>query len=346
TRRQAVPQHDTNLSAADLRAIAVAQQLFPKLNSSSDTTKRIQTLKQHFQKHYFNRGARAAAIEGITALLPMESPVRRGALMLEIVKMQTTVAIDELKAAAAAGTLPTGAAPMPATLEAAAASVVQTCTQYPTALAWTAHADLGQQVLDATGAVPWPTIVTGPKAAHIWALDLALPVVKANADVASVTRARAVIDRIVNELAAVQQPAAEGLASATHEKLLSLLPQEHALWSVVLLRQVDLLTADAARTFDANVRSGESAKNANQTETQQKILKLLSNVVKLRPALATTALQKLDAQLQKWSAARHDTVAEAAYQSFAGTFRPRHSGVLNWPSQRCGSIRFCGSTLI
>ncbi|MEO2030015.1 MAG: tetratricopeptide repeat protein, partial [Fuerstiella sp.] len=61
---------------------------------------------------------------------------------------------------------------------------------------------------------------------------------------------------------------------------------------------------------------------ANQTETQQKILKLLSNVVKLRPALATTALQKLDAQLQKWSAARHDTVAEAAYQSFAVDLPP------------------------
>jgi hypothetical protein len=211
---------------------------------------------------------------------------------------------------------------MPASLETVAAAVVETCTNYPAALSWKAHAQLGQQVLDAAGAVPWPTIVTGPKAAHLWALDLALPVVKTNADAESVTVARAVIDRVVNELAAVPQPDAAGLATTTHEKLLLLLPQQHDLWAVVALRHVDLLTADAAATFDANVRSGESEKNTDQTDAQQKILTLLSDVVKQQPALAPTGLQKLNVHLQKWSAARHDTVVEAAYQAFAVDLPP------------------------
>ena len=154
-------------------------------------------------------------------------------MMYSLLRMQTDLAIAELTATVAAGTVPSGTAPMPASLEAAAATAVQTCTEYPAVLAWTAHAEIARRALEAAGSVPWPTRITGPKAAHGWALTLAFPVVKANADAASVKLARQVIDQVVNDLAAVTQPTAAGLATTSHAQLLQLLPQEHELWAEV-----------------------------------------------------------------------------------------------------------------
>jgi len=322
TRRMAVPGAGAGLSESDQKALAVAGEYIQALDKSDEISKLVVALTQHFQKQYLQRGAHEAAIAGVKALLPLEVRVKRAQLLNVLLGMQTQVALAELRAAVAAGTVPAGTAPMPASLEAAAATAVLISTDYPATPAWGAHAHLGVQVLDTAAAVPWPTRITGPKAAHGWALSLALPVVTANSDADSVKVARGVVDRVVNELAAIAQPSAAGLATASHQRLLLAIPTAHALWAQVVFRHVDLLTADAARTFDANVRSGEGVKNAKPTETHATILKLLSDVVKQQPALAVTSLQKLGVHLQKWSAARHDVVVEGAYQTFAADLPP------------------------
>lgn len=322
TQSQAAPGADAELSESDLQAITAARRLTGVLSNREEASKLIQHLAQHFQNHYFNRGAQAAGIAGVTALLPLESPARRGALMQTLVAMHTTVALDDLKTAAAAGTIPHSSAELPESLDAASEMIAETCRIYPTALSWKANADLAIQVLDIAGGVAWPTRVTAPKAAHTWSIELALRAVKQKPDIESLTAARAVIDRIVEELSAVQQDTATGLATEQHGKLLSLLSEDHSLWPEVALRHVDLLTVDANRTFEANVRTGHDANNLALTETQKTLLALLSDVVQRQPSLAPTALQKLDVHLQKWSVARHDSVIESAYQALAANLPP------------------------
>ena len=322
TQQQAAPRPDAELTESDQSAIAAAGELIPKLKTPADVSKIVEALAQHFHKHYFLRNAHAAAIAGMKAVLPLENATRRGLLMQMLLQMQTDVALTELWDAVMAGTVPSGTAPMPASLQTAAATTARTRTDFPARVTWAADADLARRVLETASSVPWPTRVTGPKAAHGWALSLAIPVIRANAAPETVKIARAVIDGVINELAAVKQPSAAGLATSSHEQLLLLLAPEHPLWAEVLLRHVDLLVADASRSFDDNVRSGEGAKNSRLTETQERILKLLSDVVKQRPAFAGTALTKLEMHLRQWSTARHDVVVEAAYQTFSADLPP------------------------
>lgn len=321
-RRQAAPAADAALSEADLKAIAAADELIAKTKNVPDIEKLIQHLQQHFKEHYFDRGARAAGIAGTKAIVPLQIRPHRATLMHVLLTLQRELANVELQAAVATGTIPQTTAPMPASLQTVVDTATQISAEYPAKPAWGPLADVANQVLDLAAGVPWPTKIEGPKAAHGWAASIALSVVKANADTGSVNQARAVMDRVVGELAAITQPDASGLATTNHALLLQTISPEHDLWAAVALRHVDLLTADANREFDANVRSGAGVKNAKLSETQQAVLTLLSDVVKRRPALAGAGLQKLGALLQKCVAARHDVVVETAYSTFAADLPP------------------------
>lgn len=321
-RRQAAPASDAQLSETDQKVLTAAGELIAKTKNVPDILKLVQHLRQHFQEHYFDRGARSAGIAGIEALIPLEVTGHRVLLAHALLDMRRQVAIADLQTAVAAGKIPSGVAAMPASLNKAADTAFQISTDYPARPAWAAQADLANQVLDTAGKVAWPTKIESPKAAHVWALNLAIPVVKANADAKAVTKARAVVDRVVNDLTAVTQQSAAGLASENHALLLATLDRNSDLWVDVALRHIDLLSADAARAFDNNLRSGEGAKNKKLTDTQTEILTLLSGIVKQRPSAAETCLQKLGAHLQKWSAARHDAIVESAYETFAADLPP------------------------
>lgn len=317
TRRMAVPDQDTELHATDKAAIELAAELAPQLSKDADREALLKTLSDHFQKHYFDRGAHAAAIEGMQGVIRIKKGVGRLALLMSLREMQTKAAIAEIAAAVANGTIPGSAAPMPDSLKAAAATTAQISAEYPAGMSWKAHAELGRQVLDATASVPWPSTVAGPRAGQQWAIDLALRVLEATDDRESVAHARLVIDRVVGEMATVAQPNAVSMAVNIHEKLLTAVPEDHALRSDIVLRHVDLLTAEAARVFDANLRSGEGNRNAEQTDVQKSIMTLLSEVVSREPAKASVVTQKLNAPLQKWLEAGHDAIVETSYQALA-----------------------------
>ena len=321
-RRQAAPAADATLSEADLKALDAAAKLLPKLKDVNEAAAITKAVAQHFREHYFDRGAYSAAIDGTSQLAAIERPTRRATLLHELVRFQQAVAMRELQEAVAAGTVPAGTAPLPESMQAVVATVERINTEFPASPAWSAQVALAGQILDQTAAVAYPTKITTPKAGHGWAMTLALPVIESATDDTSVAAARAVVDRVVNELAALTQPSAAGLAIATHEQLRSLLSPEHKHWAEVTLRHVDLLSAAAAREFQENIRSGEAAKNEALTETQQQILSLLSSVVTQQPALADPAMLKLTTHLQLWLNARHDQVVEAAYEKFAADLPP------------------------
>lgn len=322
TRRQGPPARDAGLSDSDLKALAAAEELAGMLKGSADVTKLVHDLGNHFKNHYFQQGARAAAIDGLSRLVQFEMPVKRANLMVAVLDLQRQLAIADLQAAVADGTIPQEAAPMPTSLKAASDTADLINKEYPASPAWFIQAELANHILDHTKSVAWPSKIKTYKASHGWALSLASRVLAANADAKSATRAHEAVDRVLAELSAITQSDAKRLAAFAQEMLLLELAPDSDIRPTELLRHVDLLMADAARAFDANVTSGEGAKNSKLSETQKTILKELAEAVKLRPSVASLSLQKLIAHLQKWSSAGHDEVVESAFQTFATELPP------------------------
>jgi tetratricopeptide (TPR) repeat protein len=91
TRRQPAPAADAELSASDKLAIAAVG----AIKSTGEVSKLVQVLSQHFRKHYFDRGAHAAAIAGVEALVPLEVPARRAPLTDVVAGMQRDIATLE-----------------------------------------------------------------------------------------------------------------------------------------------------------------------------------------------------------------------------------------------------------
>lgn len=322
TRRQAPPASDAGLSAADLKALDAATEFVGKLKGAADVTALVKELGNHFKNHYFDRGARAAAIDGLKRLVAFETPVKHGNLMITVLDLQRQLAIADLQTAVVAGTIPAETSPMPESLQAVSDTADLINRDYPASPAWLIQAELANHILDHTKTVRWPTKIRTFKAAHGWALDLAARVLVANADARSVARAHEAVDRVLAELSAISQPDAKRLAAFAQEMLLLEIAPEAGIRPAELLKHVDLLMVDAARTFDANVMSGEGVKNSKLSATQTTILKELAESVQLRPAVASVSLQKLTSHLKKWSAAGHASVVETAFETFATGLPP------------------------
>ncbi|MFT5325135.1 MAG: hypothetical protein ACI8P0_003002 [Planctomycetaceae bacterium] len=294
TRRAGPPDEDGELSAADLKALAAAAELVPKLKAANEVSTLVHGLGNHFKNHYFERGAKAACIDGLQRLVPLEVPVNRANLMITVLDLQRQLALSDLKVAVAAGLVPDQTAPMPASLKAAADTADLINKEYPDKPVWAVQAEIANHILDHTAAVPWPTKITSPKAAHTWALSFASRVIAANADPKSLKSARDAVDRVLADLLAMTQPSAQGLASRMQGFLLLEIAPDSSIRTDELLKHVDLLMADAARAFNANVKSGESTKNSKLSETQTTILKELAEAVQLRPSVVFDRNRMLD----------------------------------------------------
>ncbi len=323
TRRAGPPDKHGELSEADLKALTAAAELVPKLKAANDVSTVVHGLNNHFKNHYFERGAKAAAIDGLKRLLPLEMPGTRANLMITVLDLQRQLALSDLKAAVVAGIVPGQTSPMPASLKAASDTADLINKEYPDKPVWAVQAEVANHILDITSTVPWPTKITTPKAAHTWSLSFASRVIAANADAKSLKSARDAVNRVFSDLAAITQPSGQRLAAMMQEFVLLEIAPDSTIRTDELLKHVDLLMADAARTFDANVKSGEGNKNSELAATQTTILKELAEAVRLRPAVADLSLQKLTTHLQKWSAAGHDTVVETAFETIATGLPPK-----------------------
>lgn len=316
-RRMTLPGESSELGEADLKAVAAAEELVPLLQATNEVSTLIHDLSNHFKVHYFERGARAAAIDGLNRLVPLEVPVHRGRLLVTILDLQRQLALADLKAAVAAGLIPAQSAPLPESLQVVADVADLISSKYPDQPVWAIRAEVANHILDIAASVPWPSKVTEPKAAHTWALSFAVRVISGQADAASLKNAQAAVDRVLADLAALDQPSAQGLGARMQELLLLEISPDSDRRVDALLKHVDLLMADAGRQFDENIRTGRGARNAKLSENQMKILEELSEAVRLRPSVATLSLQKLTAHLEKWSVAGYDAVLEQALEKFA-----------------------------
>lgn len=315
-RRAAAPKPDSPLDDSFKSAVSVLNQLVAEPIDEKGLTSHVAQMLKYLHEQYTARQAFTAAIEGLELLRASKlAPANHRTVLLSLLATQHAAAMHELSTAVAAGLIKPG--PLPTRLADATETVALINREFPASPAWSNQAQLAAEVSALSARLTWPSKVTERKPVQSWALELAIPVVAGSREAEPIAKARAVVDSVISELAAVPQPAARELATQSHQQLLAAVSSDRDIWPAVVLRHVDLLIQDAAAEFDRNVLSGDAAKNAKPTATQQSMIELLTQLVKAQPASAPAALQKLEAHLAKWITATHVGAVERLYTDFS-----------------------------
>ncbi|MHC4716498.1 MAG: tetratricopeptide repeat protein, partial [Planctomycetota bacterium] len=321
-RRLPRPKEGAALADLETQAIALAVDLLSRAMRAPDARALVKQIRSHLTGRYVRPGAYAAAIAGTEALLkaPLARADRLDALPA-LASWRTELALRQLTRQAAGGKLPGG--PTPKVLADAVAAYEAVGREFPAGGGWAQLAALARRVNNLAETIPWPVRVTAPKAPQGWALEIALRVVKADADAAAVTQAARTVTAIVDELAKLTPPAGRGLALAVHTRLLAALSPDHSAWTGTVLKQLDLLDANARGVFADNVRTGRGADNAKPNEYQQRMLASMAKLVGRHADQGANALARLRRHLPPWTGGGHYELARGMYEQLAPALRPR-----------------------
>jgi len=316
TRESGPPSADAGPSESDVAALTVAAVLYPLIARVDEARGLTHTLVAHLDQHYAKRRAYRAALALAEALLKAQlPPAGRSQVLHALARYQAELAMTLLTEQAKAGKLPAG--PMPKVLADAIATYATINKEFPAKHAWGQLAALAERVRNLGGLLPSPAKVAQLKAPHAWALEIALSVVKANADTASVQKAVRTATAIVDECAKLPRPTGRKLALGVNARLLAAVSPDHAAWAPVVLKQIDLLDAHARQAFDENVRTGRADANAGLSETQKQLLAAMAGLVGREVRYAATVLGKLQSHLAAWLQHGHYQVAVDAYGQLA-----------------------------
>ncbi|MHB1034765.1 MAG: tetratricopeptide repeat protein [Pirellulales bacterium] len=314
TRRTGPPAAGAGVSGTDASAVAAAGELYPRYARAEDALALTTQLLNHVETHYAQRGAHAAATSAAESILALPlPPTSRLAVLRALGRYRAELVLKQLGEAAKAGRLAAG--PLPKGLADAAAAYATIDAEFPAEPAWKDQAALAERVQQLAAVVPWPPVVTQLRAPSAWAVEIALPVVKADADAAAVASALALVTNIGNECAQVNQPAAQAAALNLQAQLVAALSSSHAGWPAAVLRQVDLLNVAAVAAFNDEVKAGKPEENAKLSARQSELLAALAGLVVRDVAQAPAAVQKLGEHLQLWIANGHYAAAEEAYNA-------------------------------
>jgi len=318
SRQQGKPTTDAELSTTDEAALGAASELFKRTFKAADALKLTKQMTGHLSSHYANNGADAAAITGCQRLLKAQLPSSSRSLALRVLGMyKKGLALKQLATKAKAGQLVPG--PLPSTLAAAVATYGTINKEFPAEPAWRDQADLAERVRRLAATSDWPSEATEPKACYSWAVEIALPVIQADADSSAVSAAVKVVTAIVDNCAKRQaeKPAARGMALVINSALLNALEPTNSNWTAVVLRQVDLLNTDAVAAFNDNLSAGRAEENASLSDRQKQLLAALAKIVAHQASYGPKALEKLNTHLELWVQHGHYKVAEQAYTQLA-----------------------------
>jgi TolA-binding protein len=317
-RQRGVPPVAAELSKWDEAALQAAAQLFKRTVKADEALKVTHQIVGHLDKLYSKNRAFAAAISGCETLLKVELPqTSRSHALRALARYKAEMTLQQLDIDAKAGRLSAG--PLPEGL-ADVLAIYQTINEeFPANPAWSEQANLAEQVRNLASIVPWAAKVTTPKPPHSWAVQIALPVVQADAHPSWVSQAVKTITAVVDECAKIEaeRPSARGMALAINSQLLEVLKPTNSAWTQTLLRRVDLLNAQAVAVFNDNVQAGRAEENAKLSDSQKQLLTTLTTLVVHQAGQAESALNKLNMHLQPWLQHRHYGVAEQAYMQLA-----------------------------
>ena len=340
-RQGAKPSRQSALTAADAKALALAVEIAKQQVRTEVTAGLVDTLLKHLESHYAANQAHAAAVQGVQTLLaaPLPKPSRLAGLKA-LAQYKQRAAMEWLNEEARAGRLDAvpvtkaGFLRVHPSVIAGVLSVYQTIrTEFPAEPLWAEQAALAVQVRALNARVVWrPDEVKGFRRPDAWAMAIALPVVRANADPAAVKTAVDVFQGVIQDCSAVgQQPGARGLALWASGELLNaslsltdnkgLIPAplspDHPAWPGMMMGHVALLDGEAKYQFQENIKSGNGAQNAKLSNTQKLLLDTLAKLVAIDAQQSAAAMKAASDHLAPWIDGGHWAVAEEVYATLA-----------------------------
>ncbi|MBT3199796.1 MAG: tetratricopeptide repeat protein [Phycisphaerales bacterium] len=316
TNQTAKPKPTAKLGAFDVQAIKLTAQKIAKSIRTSDATAAHKLILSHIQTRYVSVKAYGASIAGIEMLTKAPLPkTSRATSLLAIAQLRSTMAIEELTKLASAGKLPTGNTPK--ALVGAVAGYKAVMTEFPLQSTWANIAVLAHKANTLAVSVPFPPKVTAMKAAHGWAIEIALDVIKADADPKAVTNAITIVTNIEALYAGFTQDPSRNIPLSIHSRLLATVSKDNSAWGALMVKQIDLLNAYASQTFAKNIKAGRDADNKTLSDHQKRMLAMMSQIIARDAAQGSAMLTRLNAHLRPWLARDHYDLARTAYGTLA-----------------------------
>ena len=181
SRQEGKPATDAELSAMDRVALAAANDLFERTVRAEEALKLTRQIVEHFDKHYADNGANAAAIMGCQTLLKAQLPATSRLFGLRaLARYRRELALKQLVAKAQAGQLVAG--PLPDTLTDVLATYQTINKEFPAQAAWRDQVELAKQVRGLEAVMPWSSKISTPRPPYSWAVQIALQALKNAAD--------------------------------------------------------------------------------------------------------------------------------------------------------------------
>jgi tetratricopeptide (TPR) repeat protein len=320
TRQGPRPAAESDLSASDAKALALAAEIYRRVVPAQKADELTGKLLDHIRNYYVNNGAHAAAVKATQSLLAAPlPPTSRLSVLKALGFSKYQLAMQWLNDQARAGKLPEGTPPaqLPQPL-ADVISAYQTIRQeYPAEPLWVDQAELARQVRAfASQVLPLAEFkgLSGPDA---WALEMALPVIKAGADAAAVKSAVETVQGIIHDRTQVPKPQSQKLAVDLSRELLQALSPEDSTWSGVIRVHAELLSRYATFLLGENLKAGKAQENAKLSDVQKELLATLAQHVAREAGYAAAARELLAGHLKPWIDQGHWAVAEEAYTTLA-----------------------------
>jgi tetratricopeptide (TPR) repeat protein len=319
----AAPRNDAALSKEDATALESATTVFKQTVSAEESLKLTQRILQHIENRYLKNESYRAAIAAAETLV--KAPLPRSSRILALradARYRTASAIHQLENVLAATPVDDLKGDnLPAELAEVVRALSAINQEFPAEAAWAEQANLAERIRQLALAGP-PPKSGSLKAPHSWAVQLALPVIKADADDKAVSQAINTITAVMNEMAANQTVAAQKLAANLAGQLVANLNPENPAWAGAILKQVDFLDAIARSQFAENRVAGNAALNDQLSPTQQELIDLLGKLVSRQASRSSAAVDRLGAHLELWVSQGRFKLVEDAYTALARSIPP------------------------
>ncbi len=315
-----------------MKALAVAGELIRQTTRAETVHGLVERLILHLDAIYVNNplppelaAARdpsyAAAAKGAESLLA--GPLPRAArlrVFRAVAFYKAGFAMQQLERQAKAGQLPVASEPgaLPKVLAEVMAASITIHQEYPGESDWGRLAAIAGQVRQYASQVAWPDKVKALRGPDAWAIEIALTVVRADADPAAVKAAIDVVQGVVKEYSAVEQPGARQLAAAASRTLAAApLLRSPAARAGVLTSHAAVLDAYAKYLFQENLKGGNGELNAKLSDVQKEFVETLAKLVAGDAGQAAAAWKAAQEHVKPWIEQNHWAVAEEVYQALA-----------------------------
>ncbi|MBN2477177.1 MAG: tetratricopeptide repeat protein [Pirellulales bacterium] len=320
TLRGPKPTAKSDLSPTDVKALDLAAQFYGQSPPAEEANKLTSRLLKQLKDHYTAHGARLAAAKAMETLLAAPLPPdNRLAVLRELASAKYLLGAEWLEETAQAGRLPVGVArgQLPERLT-DVLSVFRTIRrEYPAEPFWIDQANLAKRVRASASRVLPTAEFKGLRSPDAWALDIALPVIKADADAAAVTSAIETVLGIIQECAKLNKSGSRILAVELSTELLNTVSSSHPSWPKVITSYYTVAGGYAHYVFQENTKAGRAGENAKLSEQQKAMLAVLKDHVAGHAAHAPHALAQLAEHVKPWVAHGHWAAAEEAYAAVA-----------------------------